>query len=162
MLLLLSPFSRVRLCDPIDGSPPGSPIHGILQARTLEWVSQVFINHCFPGGSDGKESACNARDLSLIPGSGRSPGEGNGNPFHIIAREIPWTEWFGGLQSTGGKRVRHNLATEHIKSVQIKKCLIFKFKFIHFYLLSSNTSIDYHPKIPPALTVAKRHGLITV
>ena len=44
----------------------------------------------FPGGSDGKESACNAGDLCLIPGPGRSPGEGNGNPsvflpekFHI-------------------------------------------------------------------------------
>ena len=39
LLLLLSRFSRVRLCDPIDGSPPGSPIPGILQARTLEWVA---------------------------------------------------------------------------------------------------------------------------
>ena len=37
-LLLLSRFSRVWLCDPIDGSPPGSPVPGILQARTLEWV----------------------------------------------------------------------------------------------------------------------------
>ena len=36
LLLLLSHFSRVRLCDPIDGSPPGSPIPGILQARTLK------------------------------------------------------------------------------------------------------------------------------
>ena len=34
----------------------------------------------FPGGSDGKESACNARDLGSNPGSGRSPGEGNGKP----------------------------------------------------------------------------------
>ena len=33
----------------------------------------------FPGGSDSKESACNAGDLGAIPGSGRSPGEGNGN-----------------------------------------------------------------------------------
>ena len=32
-------------------------------------------------GSDGKESACNAGDLSLIPGMGRSPGEGNGHPL---------------------------------------------------------------------------------
>ena len=32
------------------------------------------------GGSDGKESACNVGDLGLIPGLGRSPGEGNGNP----------------------------------------------------------------------------------
>ena len=32
------------LCDPIDGSPPGSPISGILQARTLEWVAIAFSN----------------------------------------------------------------------------------------------------------------------
>ena len=35
----------------------------------------------FPGGSDGKASAYNVGDLGLIPGSGRSPGEGNGNPL---------------------------------------------------------------------------------
>ena len=35
----------------------------------------------FPGGSDGKESACNAGDLDSIPGSGRSPGEGNSHPL---------------------------------------------------------------------------------
>ena len=35
----------------------------------------------FSGGSDGKESACNAGDPGLIPGSGRSPGEENGKPF---------------------------------------------------------------------------------
>ena len=34
---------------------------------------------CFPGGSDGKASACNAGDPGSIPGLGRSPGEGNGN-----------------------------------------------------------------------------------
>ena len=44
--LLLSLFSRVRLCDPIDGSPPGSTIPGILQARTLEWVAISFSNAC--------------------------------------------------------------------------------------------------------------------
>ena len=35
----------------------------------------------FPGGSDGKASACNAGDPGQIPGSGRSPGEGNSNPL---------------------------------------------------------------------------------
>ena len=34
----------LTLCDPIDGSPPGSPIAGILQARTLEWVAISFSN----------------------------------------------------------------------------------------------------------------------
>ena len=38
-LLLPSRFSRVWLCDPVDGSPPGSPVPGILQERTLEWVA---------------------------------------------------------------------------------------------------------------------------
>ena len=43
-MLLLSRFSRVRLCDPIEGSPSGSPVPGILQASTLEWVAISFSN----------------------------------------------------------------------------------------------------------------------
>ena len=43
----------------------------------------------FPGSSDSKASACNARDLGLIPGSGRSPGEGNGNPLQYSCLENP-------------------------------------------------------------------------
>ena len=42
LLLLLSHFSHVRLCNPIDGSPLGSAVPGILQARTLEWVAISF------------------------------------------------------------------------------------------------------------------------
>ena len=41
---MLSHFSRVRLCDSIDSSPPGSLVPGILQARTLEWVAISFSN----------------------------------------------------------------------------------------------------------------------
>ena len=44
----------------------------------FSWLCSPWV--C-PGGSEGKESACNAGDLGLIPGSGRSPGEGNGNPL---------------------------------------------------------------------------------
>ena len=40
-----------------------------------------------PYGSDGKESACNAGDLGSIPGSGRSPGEGNSNPLVFLPGE---------------------------------------------------------------------------
>ena len=43
----------------------------------------------FPDGSDRNESACNARELSLIRGSGRSPGEGNGNPLQYSGMENP-------------------------------------------------------------------------
>ena len=42
---------------------------------------KIFNVVGFPGGSDGKESACIAGDLNLIPGLGRSPGEGNGYPL---------------------------------------------------------------------------------
>ena len=41
---------------------------------------------------NGKESACNPRDLGLIPELGRSPGEGNGTHSSILAWKIPWTE----------------------------------------------------------------------
>ena len=51
------------------------------------------------GSSVGKESSCNVREWGLIPGSGRSPGEGHGNPFSILAGRIPWTEEPGKLQS---------------------------------------------------------------
>ena len=43
----------------------------------------------FPGGSDSQESACNAGDLGLIPGLGRSPGGGHGNPFQYSCLENP-------------------------------------------------------------------------
>ena len=44
---------------------------------------------CFPGGSDGKATVCNAGDLGLIPGLGRSPGEGNGSPLQYSCLENP-------------------------------------------------------------------------
>ena len=59
----------------------------------------------------GKESACNAGDLGLIPGLGRSPGEGNDNPFQYSCLEMPWTEKPGGLQSMGLQRLEMNEAT---------------------------------------------------
>ena len=151
-------LSHVRLfCDPVYCSPPGFSVHGISQARILEWVAISFsrgssqprartcistypalaggfftvrkppicirqlyfsyfsidftglvkrlvgmkherhqlqppfmecleLHSCngdegFPGGSAGKESACNAGDIGSIPEWGRSPGEGNGNPL---------------------------------------------------------------------------------
>ena len=49
-------------------------------------------------------SACNAEDTGSILGSGRSPGEENGNPLSILAWGIPWTEKPGGLQSMGSQK----------------------------------------------------------
>ena len=47
------------------------------------------MNIFFPGGSDSKESTWNSGDLSLIPGSGRSPGGGHGNPLQYSCLENP-------------------------------------------------------------------------
>jgi len=58
-----------------------------------------------------KESACNVGDPGSIPGSGRSPGEVNGNPFtnsSILTWKNPWTEESGRLQSMGSQRVGHD------------------------------------------------------
>ena len=62
----------------------------------------------FPGGSEGKASAYNVGDPGSIPGLGRSPGEGNGNPLQHLAWKIPWTEKPGRLQSMGSQRVGHD------------------------------------------------------
>ena len=152
------------LRDPINGSPLGSSVPGILQARILEWVAISFSNawkwkvkvklfsrawllatpwtaahqappsmgfsrqeywsglplpsppeysdsnlkkythtshtfvQGFHGGSDSKESACNAGDPGLIPGSERSPGEGNGNPLQCSCLGNPMAR--GAWQST--------------------------------------------------------------
>ena len=56
------------------------------------WINLFFTPRGFPGGSDGKESACSAEDLGLIPGSERSPEEGNGNLLQYSWLRIPWTE----------------------------------------------------------------------
>ena len=49
----------------------------------------LLMNWPFPGGSEGKASACNAGDLGSISGSGRSLGEGNGNPLQYSCLENP-------------------------------------------------------------------------
>ena len=64
------------------------------------WTREVWIENLvllsinlvilsFPGGSDGKDSAWNSEDLGSIPGSGRSPGEGNSNPLQYSYLENP-------------------------------------------------------------------------
>ena len=62
----------------------------------------------FPGGSDGKVSVYNAEDLGSIPGSGKSPGEGNATHSSILAWKIPWMEDSGRPQFMGLQRVGHN------------------------------------------------------
>ena len=92
--------------------------HSLLEDRALfsHWIVPLTLyvdlpslpimllpqsNLDLPGGSDSKVSAYNTGDPGSIPGSGRSPGEGNGNPPHYLAWKIPWTEDAGRLQSMG-------------------------------------------------------------
>ena len=86
----------------------------------------------FPGGSDGKESACSAGDLGSIRGSGRSPGEGNGYPLQYSYLENSMDR--GAWQATvhGVARVRNDLATN-------------TFTYVHSLLLMkwSVTTISY-------------------
>ena len=65
----------------------------------------------FPGGSDGKESACNSRDTGLISGSGRSPGVGNSIPFQY---SYPENSMSKGVWWATVKRVTESDTTEQL------------------------------------------------
>ena len=105
-LLLLSCFSRVQLCNPIDGSPPGSTVPGILQARTLEWAAISFSNTW--------KWTVKVKSLS-----------------HVRLFATPWTatyqappsmgfsrqEYWSGLPLPSPQRVRHNWAINMFMNV---------------------------------------------
>ena len=96
---------------PGTGEPGGLPSMGSHRVRH-DWnilvVVVVYVYMDFPGGSDDKASVYNVRDLGSIPGLGRFPGEGNGNPLQCPAWRIPGTEEPGGLLSVGSHRVGHD------------------------------------------------------
>ena len=81
-------------------------------------VSHILLQGIFPtqslnlSRSVGKESSYNAGDLGSIPGSGRSPGEGNGNPLQYSCLENPMDGGAWRATVHGVARVRHNLATK--------------------------------------------------
>ena len=108
---------------------PGSPdpsVHHILSTRTAAaqclWQHLVlFAFGVFPGGLDGKASACNAGDPGSVPGSGRSPGEGNGNPLQHSCLENPWGQRslvgyssLGHEESDTTERVHFHVIYKHI------------------------------------------------
>ena len=74
-------------------------LHAPLHAKNHTVVSFPFFHHLgFPDSSDGKGSACNAGNMGLIPGLGRSTGEGNGKPLQDSCLENSMTR--GGRQAT--------------------------------------------------------------
>ena len=88
----------------------------VLNAIPLSGCTTVYLSIYllmgFPWGSDRKESACSARELGSIPGSGGSPGEGNGNPlqYSCLENSMVRRTW---LQSMGSQRVGHTYLFEH-------------------------------------------------
>ena len=66
----------------------------------------IYVYMGYPGGSNGRESACNAKDPGLIPGSESSPEEGNGNHSSTVAWRIPWTRSL--VVSMWSQKVGHN------------------------------------------------------
>ena len=97
--------------DSLPSESPGKPLHSKEGHSMITWKRDrlptlVFLG--LPGGSDSKESACNAGDLGLIPGSGRSPGDGNGNPlqYSCLGNPIDRGAWRAAVY--GVARVGHN------------------------------------------------------
>ena len=75
------------------------PHSRLTESEILSWVL-VLCSKGFPCGSAGKESACSEGDLGLIPGLGRSPGEGKGYPLQ-----------YSGLENLGHKELEHHWVT---------------------------------------------------
>ena len=130
--------SHLTFCDPMDRSLPGFSVHGILQGRSLEWVSMPFsrgsspprgpnrvsypllhwqagsLPLARPGKLSGKESTCQCRRhkrCALDPWVRKIFWSRKWQPAPVIlAWKIPRTEEPGELQSMGSQRVRHNCA----------------------------------------------------
>ena len=79
--------------------------------------------HCFLDGSDSKESACNAGDLGLIPGLGRSPGGGHGKPLQFSCLENPVDRgaWWATVHGVAKSRTQMSQLAGIIISFKIYK-----------------------------------------
>ena len=92
----------------------------------------------FSGGSNGKESACNGRDLGSIPGSGRSPGEGNSNPvqYSCLENAMDSIAW----QSIGYGATKSWIQLSNYHTVPLKPWQVLKGS--HFQNLASHIKND--------------------
>ena len=93
-----NPLQCSCLENPSDGGAWWAAIYGVAQGQTRLKQFSSSSSSYYHGGSDGKESACSAGYSGLIPGSGRSPEEGNGNPLLYSCLENPMDK--GAWQAT--------------------------------------------------------------
>ena len=97
------PSHRVKLRAKFSPLPDQLVPCSLGLVKSSQGLNRRDLKKClgFPGGSDGKESACNAWNPGSIPGLGRSPGEGNGNPLqypcleNLVDRGAWWTTVYG-------------------------------------------------------------------
>ena len=103
-------FSSVQSlgCVQLFATPWTAAHQGIYHSTYSIWTSLLGSPKGFFSDSEGAESACNAGDLSSIPGVGRFPGEENGNSLQYSCLGNPWTEEPGRLQFMGLQRVGHD------------------------------------------------------
>ena len=114
------------LCDPMDCT-----VHGILHSRILEWVAFPFSRgssqprgrtqvSCIVGGFLYQLSHKGSLFPGSIPGSGRSPGEGNGNPLQYSCLEdsVDRGSWWATVQ-----RVTHDWATNRIEHIYVNRLI---------------------------------------
>ena len=114
---------------------------GPSQQHNLTWVLVTSTPlEGFPSGSASKESACNTRDPSSIPGLGRSPGRGHGNPLQHSCLENPHG------QGMGLQRVGQNWATKHSTALKIGSTVD---------ELSRLSSLHIYPYIIPLLNFSR-------
>ena len=99
--------------------PGAQPKKKVLCQQMLLWA--------FPDDSDGKESTCNVGDLGLIPGLGRSPGGGYGNPLQYSCLENPMNRgaWWATAQAVPKSQTRLSDYTQHIVMCIKISCSLF-------------------------------------
>ena len=106
----IKPGSTSLQVGPLLSEPLGKSTFTGYQLRVLHGLNHVLTTSCqwFIKVAQWQRSCLPSRRCGSIPGSGRSPGEGNGNHSSILVWRIPWMEETGGLQSTGSQRVGHD------------------------------------------------------
>ena len=145
---MLASQSCLTLCKPMDYSPPGLSVHGILQTRILEWETIPFsrrsnlgLPHCrwilqCPGSSNGKESACNAGDLDLIPGLGKIPWRRARQPTPVFL-----------TGESHGQRSLAGYSSWDCKELDTTEQLSTNLHNIYSSLLTLNIRLLYHSRI---------------
>ena len=131
-------------------------------------MKSLNITLGFPSGSGGKESPCNAGDTGSITGSGRFPGEGNGNPLQYSFLESPMDKKPGGLQSMGSQsRTQLSMRTAQWKTSTpgAPRAKSTPFSNCSCFLLTSATpecSGLSHPPTPMSPFPAPIHAILSV